>query len=189
MWMINWDGLALLTAKFWITASSKPAARHRNRAKLLLCNKSNFSHVLSGILLIITYLRIMDASRFTKLTVKPYLLRIPDLTQNLYSFDSDGNVIINGDWERIYTQEVALYFETLTEQRLKTTFEVSFWLATSSCLVRHIKRATASFFFSFQLTLHSVTSVTYSVFCMSEFYGTPYNKKGVHNLRQSTCNI
>jgi len=39
----------------------------------------------------------MDASRPTKLTVKPYLLRIPALTQNVYSFDSDGNVIINGD--------------------------------------------------------------------------------------------
>jgi len=39
----------------------------------------------------------MDASRPTKLTVKPYLLRIPAITQNLYSFDSDGKVIINGD--------------------------------------------------------------------------------------------
>lgn len=39
----------------------------------------------------------MDVSRSTQLIVKPYLLRIPALTQNLYSFDSDGKVIINGD--------------------------------------------------------------------------------------------
>lgn len=64
----------------------------------------------------------MDVSRSTKLIVKPYLLRIPALTQNVYSFDSNGKVIINGDWESIYTQEVALYFETLPEQHLKTNF-------------------------------------------------------------------
>jgi len=67
------------------------------KGKLLLCNKSNFSHTISDILLIITYISIMDVSRSTKLIVKPYLLRIPALTQNVYSFDSNGKVIINGD--------------------------------------------------------------------------------------------
>lgn len=121
----------------------KPAAHHRNKAKLLSCNKSNFIHVLSGILLIITYICIMDATCPTKLTVKPYMLRIPALMQNLYSFDSDGKVIINGDWENIYTQEVALYFETLPEQIWRQPFKSPF---DSPPLLASLDIATASFF-------------------------------------------